>query len=427
MSALNIYAVGLDVSSRSSMASIIQVSSSSLRKKKFGKPFNIDHTNKGLGQLVERLRALNGDTKVILEHTGRYYECVAMFLHKEGFFVSAVNPLLIKEDGNGKLHAIKTDKADAEKIAAYGVKYWDELREYEPDDTTRYNLKTLNRQFQFYTGQRVAQKNNLTSLLEQSFPGIYSLFKSPARKDGHEKWVDFVETFWHVDCVRKLSLETFTEQYKAFCKGKGYNFSAKKAETVYTYSQELVALVPMSDAIKFLVQSAAKQLSTASYLVEALREEMNHMASQLPEYETVMSMAGVGESLGPQLIAEIGDIRRFKDKHSLVSYAGIDPHKNQSGKMDSKSGKASKRGSPYLRKALFLVMSCLMQNKMADDPVYQFLDRKRAEGKHFYVYTTAAANKFLRMYYGKVRNCLSEKGLWDVGNPQSVDKDVSTE
>ena len=63
MSALNIYAVGLDVSSRSSMASIIQVSSPSLRKKKFGKPFNIDHTNKGLGQLVERLRALNGDTK----------------------------------------------------------------------------------------------------------------------------------------------------------------------------------------------------------------------------------------------------------------------------------------------------------------------------------------------------------------------------
>lgn len=426
MSALNIYAVGLDVSSRSSIASIAQVSSPSL-KKKFGKPFNISHTNKGLGLLVEKLRALDGQTKVILEHTGRYYESVAMFLHKEGFFVSAVNPLLIKEDGNGKLHAVKTDKADAEKIAAYGVKYWDELREYEPDDTTRYNLKTLNRQFQFYTDQRVAQSNNLTSLLEQSFPGIYSLFKSPARKDGHEKWVDFIETFWHVDCVRKLSLEAFTEQYKAFCREKKYNFSSKKAAEVYSYSQELIALVPMSDAIKFLVQNAARQVTTISCLVETLRVELNRMASQLPEYETVMQMAGVGESLGPQLIAEIGDIRRFKDKHSLASYAGIDPGKTQSGKLDVKSKKTSKRGSPYLRKALFLVMGSLMKNKMANDPVYQFLDKKRTEGKHFYVYTTAAANKFLRVYYGKVRNCLTEKGLWDAGASGSIDENTLTD
>ena len=139
---------------------------------------------------------------------------------------------------------------------------------------------------------------------------------------------------------------------------------------------------------------------------------MNRTASQLPEYDTVMNMAGVGPSLGPQLIAEIGDIRRFKNKHSLPSYAGIDPGKKQSGALNVRSNKTSQRGSPHLRKAAFLVMGSLMRCKLVDDPVYQFLDKKRAEGKHYYVYITAGANKFLRMYYGKVRDCLKEKGLW---------------
>ena len=84
-----------------------------------------------------------------------------------------------------------------------------------------------------------------------------------------------------------------------------------------------------------------------------------------------------------------------------------------SGDVVKKSNKSSKRGSPYLRKTLFVVMDVLIQNKPADDPVYQFLDKKRSEGKPYYVYMTAGGTKFLRHYYGKVRDCLKEKGLWD--------------
>lgn len=126
---------------------------------------------------------------------------------------------------------------------------------------------------------------------------------------------------------------------------------------------------------------------------------MQRLAEQLPEYPIVMSMYGVGDSLGPQLMAEVGDVRRFSHKASLAAFAGVDPTPNQSGTYEAKSTPFSKRGSPELRKTLFLVMTSLLQNAPQDDPVFQFLDKKRAEGKPYYVYMTAGANKFLRIYY----------------------------
>lgn len=107
-------------------------------------------------------------------------------------------------------------------------------------------------------------------------------------------------------------------------------------------------------------------------------------------------------------MAEIGDVRRFARKQSLVAFAGIDPTPNQSGTKDVRSTRTSKRGSPYLRKTLFNLMFVLVQKVPADVPVYQFIDRKRTEGKPYYVYMTAGCTKFLRIYYGKVRDYLAE-------------------
>ena len=167
-------------------------------------------------------------------------------------------------------------------------------------------------------------------------------------------------------------------------------------------AKSAVVLVQKTSVTKMLVQEAANQLTAISRSVETYRSEMNKLASQLPEYPVVMEMYGVGESLGPQLMAEIGDVRRFERKQSLVAFAGIDPAPSESGDYCSRSNKTTKRGSPYLRKTLFQVMSTIIQHAPADDPVFQFLDRKRKEGKHYYVYMTAAANKFLRIYYGTV-------------------------
>ena len=148
-------------------------------------------------------------------------------------------------------------------------------------------------------------------------------------------------------------------------------------------------------------------LNSTLETLAAFRNEMDRLASTLPEYEIVMSLYGVGHVICSQLIAEIGDIRRFEHSKSIVAMAGIDPPPNQSGKLDVKPRSISKRGSPLLRKTLFLIMQVILKNKPINEPVYQFLDRKRSEGKPYRVYMIAAANKFLRIYYACVKEALS--------------------
>lgn len=140
--------------------------------------------------------------------------------------------------------------------------------------------------------------------------------------------------------------------------------------------------------------------------VETLRSAMNEIASQLPEYPVVMEMKGVGPSLGPQLMTEIGDPMRFKHREALTAFAGVDPGVNQSGTLNQGSNSASKTGNPRLRHTLFKIMEVLIKLHPEEDKVYQFMDKKRIEGKPYLVYMTAGANKFLRIYYGKTREYL---------------------
>ena len=270
-------------------------------------------------------------------------------------------------------------------------------------DTTRAQLKTLNAQMTFFTNQKVAAKSNLISLLDMTYPGVNELFDTSPRDDGSEKWVDYAASFWHVDCVRKIGLSAFTERYQAFCKRHGYNYQPGKPEELFRATKDLIAIFPKEKEYKDMILMAIKQLNVISANVEHIRQEMNRLASVLPEYQTVMDMCGVGKTFGPQLIAEIGDINRFDNRESLTAFAGVDPGVNSSGGYSSRSNKASKCGSARLRKTLFLIMTALLQTKPENDPVYLFLDKKRSEGKPYLVYMTAGANKFLRIYYGKVK------------------------
>ena len=101
------------------------------------------------------------------------------------------------------------------------------------------------------------------------------------------------------------------------------------------------------------------------------------------------------------------NISNFSHKGAITAFAGVNPGGNESGTYSQKSVPTSKRGSADLRKMLFLVMDVLIKTMPQDDPVYQFLNKKRAQGKPYYVYITAGANKFLRIYYGRVKEYLS--------------------
>ena len=395
-------AVGIDVSKGKSTVTIRRPGDVVIMP-----PCDIPHTQSSINELIRLIKGLDGETKVCMEHTGRYYEPVATWLSDAGIFVSAVNPVLIKDFGDDSLRTPKTDKADSKKIARYTLDRWTKLKQYGSMDKTRNQLKTMNRQFGFYMAQKTAMKNNLIALLDQAYPGANDFFDSPARSDGSQKWVDFVYTYWHADCVRSKSPEGFMEHYQNWCRRKGYNFSADKAETIYRLSTDLIAVFPKDDNTKLLIRQAVAMLNTASETVESLRQEMDETASKLPEYPVVMAMDGVGPTLGPQLMAEIGDVTRFTHRGALTAFAGVDPGKNDSGQHIQKSVPTTKKGSPSLRKTLFQIMDGLIKRSPMDNPVYVFMDKKRAQGKPYYVYMTAGANKFLRIYYGRVKEYLS--------------------
>lgn len=274
-------------------------------------------------------------------------------------------------------------------------------------DEIRSQLKTMSRQFAYYMKQRTATKNNLISLLEQTFPGTNDFFDSPARSNGSQKWVDFVYTYWHIERIRDMSLPAFTEHYRKYCSRKGYNFQSGKPAKIYDAIRNITPVLPKDEITKFIVRQAVEHVNTASVAVEGLRTSMNETASQLPEHPAVLALKGVGTSLGPQLMAEIGDITRFTHKGSLTAFAGVDPGKNKPGSYTQKSVHTFKRGTATLRKTLFQVMDCLIKTIPADDPVYAFMDKKRAQGKPYYAYMTAGTNKFLCVYYGRIKEHLA--------------------
>ena len=390
--------VGIDVSKGKSMIAVMRP---------FGEvvcsPFEVSHTSSELSKLTKLLKSLDGETRVIMEATGNYHLPIAVTLHKAGIYVSVVNAMLVHDYGNNTLRRAKTDKKDAVKLANYGLDRWLNLPKFSPEEEIRVQLKTCYRQYQQYSKVQTVLSNNLISLLDTVFPGVNRLFSSPVRADGSEKWVDFVETFWHCECVSRLSQKVFEKKYQKWCHRYGYHFSEAKAQIIYTAAYEAVGVMPKTETIHLLITQAVSQLqATASALAE-LKKEMLRLAKLLPEFPVVQKMYGIGPTLGPQLMAEIGDVRRFHSKKALVAFAGIDAPPNDSGQISGNHKAMSKIGSSALRRTLFLIMSVYLQNAPVDEPVYQFMNKKRAEGKPYRVYMMASANKFLRIYFASVK------------------------
>jgi transposase len=397
-------AVGIDVSKGKSTVAIIRP---------FGEvvslPFDVAHDAYSLEQLANHIISLDGESRVVMEATGRYHEPVATVLHERGIYVSVLNPLAIHGYcSGGTVRKVKNDQKDSMKIAKFALDHWTDLREYTIMDSIRQQLKIFSRQYNIYMKSSMALLSNLISLSDKVFPGVNDLFTSPERKDGHQKWVDFFTTFWHCECVSLVSENNFTERYRKWCKRNEYNFSLTKAKDVYSKSMGHITTLPKDNNTKLLIQTAAKELTAMTVLMSVVRNEMVQLAKELPEYETVHSMYGVGEIAAAQLMAEIGDIRNYPRRSALVGFAGVDPEVNQSGKMNTQSNPSTKRGSPHLRKTLFQIMMIYLKKKPQDEAVYQFMDKKRMEGKPYYVYMTAASNKFLRIYYARVKECMAK-------------------
>lgn len=392
--------IGIDVSKGKSMVCILSV------EKTLAPPYEIQHTGAELQALIDRIHSYPEECRVVLESTGIYHMPVLLSLHEAGVFVCVVNPMLMKKYiVSSSIRKAKTDRADAIRIAQYGLDHWFHLENYTLTETTYGQLRLLDRQYEHYTSLKVASKQALDTLLNQTMPGIKPLLcsKKTSRPE-QDKLCDFVEKYWHFDLILKQSEKQFVSSYCIWAQKKGYRPSTAKAQEIYAAAQSgIPTLSSKTASTKMLVLEAVRVLKEINRTLSRILTQMQELATTLPEYSVVRQMNGVGDVLAVRFIAEIGDIRRFHSGSSLVAFAGIDSPPYQSGAFSATHCKISKRGSPILRKIGFDAMKVLKSVKPTqDNAVYLYILKKEAEGKPPKVAKIAGLNKFLRIYYARV-------------------------
>ena len=372
-------------------------------------PFEINHTDSGLSELMRMIKRLDTDSKVVMEATGIYHLPVASFLRENGLFVSVINPYEMKLYRAQDLRKVMTDKRDAMTIANYGIHKWIDLREFTPQEDVYAELRLLGRQYRFFMESRIDHLLNLTHLLDYTMPGVKACFGGWSESSGKDKLCDFVEEHWHYDNITRRSEKKFVEHYQKWTKKKGYQFSETKALQIYSLAKDGIPTIPSNaPSTKMLLLEATRALREVNSALFAILTRMKELAKTLPEYPVVRAMGGVGDVLAVKLIAEIGDVRKFKSGKALIAYAGIDPPPYESGKFIGTERHISKRGSTTLRKIGYEVMRCVKSNVgNRDTAVYDFMLKKEDEGKAKKVAKIAALNKFLRIYYARVMEVYS--------------------
>ena len=391
--------VGIDVSKGKSTVSIMKPGGEVLAT-----PFEMLHNIESINHLANQIRAYGEEVRVVLEATGHYHFPITTILAKKGVFVTCINSLRMKKYCAQSLRRAKTDEIDSLKIASYGLTYWDELVAIPPISDIYTELKTLSRQYYQSVSLLVKAKVNLSNLLDQVMPNIQTLLLD---SQSNHKLTDFVKRYWHFARIRDMGKARFVSNYCKWAKKQGYYSNERKANEIFALSQNSIPVLPNTLSTKIVVLETVRILQELEKSRNTILTHMQELAKSLPEYSVVFDMGGVGETLAPKLIAEIGDVRRFHSRGALIAYAGIDAPPYQSGTFTATERHISKRGNKYLRKTGYEVMQSLIQHK-PDDAVYLFIQKKRSEGKACKEAMVAGLNKFLRIYYARVSEAYDE-------------------
>lgn len=394
--------VGIDVSKGKSTVAITNEYGEVIEK-----PNDYRHQKSDLDNLVSKLNKLDkNNLKIIMESTGIYHRPVLYYLKSNGFFVSSINPLKMKKYlRNLNYRGVKTDKIDSLAISQYGIDNWFHLKNEESKTDSIYDeLRRLERQYLTLVKTKAALTQNLDHIIDQVAPGIDKLFSGYSYQYKTNHLANFLETFWHFDLISNVTYKQFEKKFIAWAKKKGYMSRGNKPAKVYELALNSIPTVPSDETTKFMVLSSIRSLRNLSDELTSMLTRMDNLAKSLPEYEIVKAMPCVGETLRPLLIAEIGNINRFHSADSLIAYAGIDIPPYQSGKYESKNRHITRKGSSELRKLLYQVVTMIYMIKPKyDTKVLDFVLKKKNEGKPYRVCIVAGMNKFLRIYYARVK------------------------
>lgn len=390
------YSIGIDVSMGKSTIAIISIDGEVISE-----PFEIEHTKSGFNLILEKIKNIPKDNvKFVMESTGNYCKSILKIIIDNGYFVTVENPLTIKKYCDINIRKVKTDKKDALKIACYGSERWHKLIEYTPSDEIYSELRFLSRQYDEQMTLKVMKKIHLSGLIEVTFPGLKKIFNGDSV---YMLMLDVYKKYYHPSLVLSKSKSSFIKDVEKISKKTGHRVGTRVAEEMYSLASECIPSSPFNESTQLAVSNCVLLLQNLEEITNNIIAKMDKLAKNLPEFEIVSNMSGVGNKIRSRLIAEIGDVRRFKNSNCLIAYAGIDVPPFQSGQFIATNRRITKRGNKHLRKVGYEVMKSLKTVKPTkDNAVYLFILKKENEGKGSITAKIAGLNKFLRIYYARV-------------------------
>lgn len=352
--------------------------------------FEIKNSKDGFEYLLRKLSDFNKDKiRIGLESTGHYHLNLSRFLLDLNFNIHFFNPyqtsLYRKADS---FRNTKTDKVDAFFIAKL-------LRATDSNPTHNelyhnYELKSLTRYKSSLKNDRVKLKNTILGHIDLVFPELTGVCRDVFCK----YTLEVLKEYPSADKIGQANLTRLTNLIKKASNG---SHSKERATEIREAARKSIGI--NSPAVSFRLVQDIKALE---FLIEQIDEVNKQIKLLLDEMDNpIMSIPGVGIEIGPSLIAEIGNIEKFENPTKLLAYAGLDPSINQSGRMNSNYSIMSKRGSSYLRQALFLAAFLICQN---DKTFRLYYEKKKKEGKHHYVALTHVARKLTRVIFHLLKN-----------------------
>lgn len=361
---------------------------------KLCKPLAFKNSESGFAKCIAWLEGVAEnpeDVVVAMEATGHYWMACFSCLTFQGYTVVVINPVHVKAVRKLKsLSGVKNDFIDAWLIA-------ETLRigEYEPTRLATdemQSLKELSRYRQGLKEQVARTKTKVICLMDAYFPEYADLFsnmfgaassallsKSPLPSD-----------------ISRMKLPALANLLSKASRGR---LGEEQARTVRDTARHSVGIRLGERTAAFEIK---EYIALIGYLEEKISRAEARIEMSLQEIEPlILTIPGISVTLGAQIVAEIGDVTRFKNGASIVKYAGLNSGVSQSGKFEATSSPITKAGSPYLRRAMWLAADCA---RKFDPNLRNFYEKKRAEGKCHRVAITAVARKLCHIVYAIMRD-----------------------
>lgn len=374
--------LGIDIAKVNHVASLISEDGSILVK-----AIKFTNSIEGLQKLLDSIS--NFDTSQIycaMEATGTYWLSLFSALTDKGFNVSVFNPYQIKSfRGAYNNRKQKNDVIDSILIANFLSFNGTEQTSLPNDDLLA--LKNLTRYRSNLVDNICKAKTQVTGILDKVFPEYSDLFSDTFSEASKQILLN---------CPTPNEVVNFNSRKLAnlLKKASRGHHSTDKVREVKSLAKNSFGIKFTGDACSFEIKQLVNQIIFLENQAHELEVKIKDIYSKLDNH--LQSIPGIGKVTAPTILAEIGDINNFSSPSKLTAFAGLDPSENQSGNKKSSNEKTSKRGSPYLRHALYTAAMVAANN----DPImHDYYIKKRAEGKHHYVALTGVERKLLGIIF----------------------------